>query len=459
MAKRAWLVGGAAATTAALVMVCAADLGGLGQHNTKLTASDGALNDYFGWQVAFSNLVAVIGAPFDDDLGDNSGAAYTFRWDGDSWNEEHKFLASDGEAEDRFGSDVAVSGDAALIGAAGHIFATGPGSAYVFRYNGTAWSQEQQLVPSDGQIQDFFGNAVSLNGNVALIGAIYSDDNGPSSGAAYVFRYDGTTWIEEQKLLASDGELVDLFGASVAVSRDVAVVGAIWDDDNGDRSGSAYVFRYDGATWTQEAKLLASDGDVDDHFGSRVAVDGNRVLVGVLSDDDFGESSGSAYVFRNEDQTWIQEQKLLPSDPQDLDRFGSSVWVNGQMIVVGASGNDPGGAAYVFRLEGSWFEDEKLVAPDAGFNDHLGSSVAAVPGAVLIGAPRDNIVLDDEGSAYVFGIPCPADCADNDGVVGISDFLELLSQWTLVGSSCDLDGSGVGINAFLDLLSNWGPCP
>ena len=119
------------------------------------------------------------------------------------------------------------------------------------------------------------------------------------------------------------------------------------------------------------------------------------------------------------------------------------------MIVIGAIHHDPlGGAAYVFRLDGSWFEAEKLAVAGAGNFGDLGSSVAGVPGAVLIGAPGDS---SDRGSAYVFGIPCPADCGDNDGVVGINDFLELLTQWTLIGSSCDLDGSGVGINAFLDL--------
>ena len=134
------------------------------------------------------------------------------------------------------------------------------GSAYVFRYDGSDWVEEAKLTASDGAADDYFGGSVAISGDTAVVGAVCDDDNGRNSGSAYVFRYDGSDWAEEAKLTASDGAAYDYFGCSVAVSGDTAVVGASDDDDNGLDSGSAYVFRYDGSDWTEEAKLTASDG-------------------------------------------------------------------------------------------------------------------------------------------------------------------------------------------------------
>jgi hypothetical protein len=158
-------------------------------------------------------------------------------------------------------------------------------------------NEEAKLLSSDGEAYTNFGNSVAIDGNLALIGAYRDNGNGSNSGSAYLYRFDGSSWQEEAKLLASDGASNDSFGFSVAVSGNLALIGAVYDDDNGSNSGSAYIFRFDGKVWQEEAKLLASDGASEDNFGRSVSIDGNLALVGAYWDDDNGSNSGSAYIF------------------------------------------------------------------------------------------------------------------------------------------------------------------
>ncbi len=181
---------------------------------------------------------------------------------------------------------------------------------------GTTWAQcitqeTAKLLASDGAVEDFLGVSVAISGDVAIVGAYGDDDHGTYSGSAYVYRFDGINWVEEQKLLASDGAAGDWFGFSVAISGDAAIVGAMLDEDNGNASGSAYLYRFDGMTWAQEQKLLASDGAAGDRFGWSVAISGDVSIVGAYGDDDNGFFSGSAYVYRFDGVTWVEEQKLL----------------------------------------------------------------------------------------------------------------------------------------------------
>ena len=195
-----------------------------------------------------------------------------------------KLFASDGEADDQYGESVAVAGDTAVVGARRNGFSKG--AAYVLRFDGTSWVEEAKLTASDAAFGDQFGVAVSVAGDTAVVGA-------RNSVAAYMFRYNGTTWVEEAKLTAPSAG----FGSALAVAGDTAVVGAYGDNDNGSLSGSAYVFRYNGTTWVEEAKLTASDGVSGDFFGWSVAVAGDTIVVGASPE---GSSShfGAAYVFR-----------------------------------------------------------------------------------------------------------------------------------------------------------------
>jgi len=183
------------------------------------------------------------------------------------------------------------------------------------------WIEETSLLASDGAALDYFGYPVSVDGDVAIVGAFGDDDNGTDSGSAYVYRFNGTDWIEEAKLLASDGQDGDRFGFSAVIDGDAAIIGAYRDDDKGMDSGSAYVYLYNGTNWVEETKLLASDGANDDWFGVSVCIDGDTAIVGACRDDDNGIHSGSAYVYHYNGMNWV-ETKLLASDGSSFDWFG-----------------------------------------------------------------------------------------------------------------------------------------
>ena len=379
--------------------------------NAKLTASDAAASDYFGFSVSISGDTALVGAHGDDDNGSDSGTTYVIRYNGSNWVEEAKLTASDGAASDSFGISVSISSDTVLVGAmADDDNGSNSGSAYVFRYNGSNWVEEAKLTASDGAASDFFGLSVSISSNIVLVGAYGDDDNGSVSGSAYVFRYNGSNWVEEPKLTASDGAASDHFGFSVSISGDTALVGAYEDDDSGPVSGSAYVFRYNGSNWAEEMKLTASDGAASDFFGRSVSISGDTALVGSLADDDNGSSSGSAYVFRYNGSNWVEEAKLTASDGVAGDYFGRSVAIFGDIVLVGADEDDDNGSqsgsAYVFRYNGTnWVEEAKLTASDGAALDYFGRSVSTSSGTALVGSLLDDDNGSESGSAYVFGEP------------------------------------------------------
>jgi len=325
------------------------------QDDQKFLASDGAADDWFGYSVSVFGGTAIVGAYKDDDLGSQSGSAYVSRYNGSTWVEEAKLVASDGGIGDSFGKSVSISGDTALVGAYGDDDkGTDSGSAYVFRYNNSPCFRSVDVRARRTSDRRFFGFSVSISGDTALVGAIENDTI--NSGSAYVFRYDGGSWVEEQKLVASDGAASDYFGESVSISGDIALVGANGDDDEGLDSGSAYVYRYNGSTdeWEEEDKLVPGDGAANDFFGGSVSISGDTALVGAKWDDDNGSLSGSAYVFRYNGSTWVEESKLVPSDGASLDYFGRSVSISGDTVLVGAYRDEDNGAysgsAYMFDL-------------------------------------------------------------------------------------------------------------
>ncbi|MDM8522467.1 SBBP repeat-containing protein [Desulfococcaceae bacterium HSG8] len=422
---------------------------------SKLTADDGAAYDNFGNSVSVSGDFAIVGAEGDDDRGSNSGSAYVFHYDGESWTEQAKLNASDGAAGDRFGYAVSMSGGSAIVGAyADDDKGSSSGSAYVFHYDGESWTEQAKLNASDGAADDYFGISVSVSGDFAFVGAVGDDDRGSTSGSAYVFHYDGESWTEQAKLTASDGAADDSFGISVFMSDDFAVVGADRDDDRGSGSGSAYVFHYDGEAWTKQAKLTASDGAAYDSFGVSVSVSDDSVIVGAYRDDDRGSSSGSAYVFHYDGESWIEQAKLTASDGAPGDRFGHAVSVSGGSAFVGTRWNDDSesdsGSAYVFHYNGeSWTEQGKLTAPDGAADDYFGYAVSMSGNYAIAGAYGDD---GGSGSAYIYGIGCFAD-SDEDGVPDAQDNCPDISNADQedtdgdnLGDVCDEDDDNDGVN-------------
>lgn len=321
----------------------------------ELNASDAALSDSFGNSISISGDVALIGAYKDDDPSD-SGSAYVFRFNGASWIEQPKLTASDAASGDSFGAAVSVSGDLAVIGARrDDDGGTDTGSAYVFRYVGSTWVQQAKLTASDKADYDKFGGAVAVSGDLIVIGCWENDDAGANSGSAYIFEKPVSGWAnmtETAKLTASDAAQGDRFGFGVSVSGDWVMIGATMDDD----TGSVYAFKKPPGGWvnmTETDKFSASDGAANDAFGGSVSVSGTQVVVGAIADDDRGSDSGSAYVFAYNGSTWVQQAKLVACDGAYHGFFGGTVAMSGDLALVGAWGHTDAGAdsgsAYLFE--------------------------------------------------------------------------------------------------------------
>ncbi|MCH8991952.1 MAG: FG-GAP repeat protein [Acidobacteria bacterium] len=471
---------------------------------SKLLPNDGAAGDRFGISVAISETTAIVGARANDDNGADSGSAYLFDMS-DPANpvQLFKLLPEDGAADDLFGGSVAISETTVIVGA---LFdddnGVDSGSAYVF--DTTTGTQIAKLLPDDGAAGDTFAFKVAVDGDTVVVGSSANDDNGADSGSAYVFVRDGNgVWTQQAKLLPDDGQAGDFFGTRVSVSGDTAVVGAIFDDDNGTDSGSAYIFVRDrNGDWSQQAKLLPDDGQAGDNFGGAVSISGETVVIGARFDDDNGIDSGSTYVFLGDGNgVWSQQFKLLPDDGAGDDQFGFSVAISGTTAFVGAWSNDhngtDSGSAYMFdTATGQQFT--KLLASDGAAHDRFGLSVAISDATAIVGAFLDDDNGIDSGSVYIFerssdcngngvpdecdiadgastdcnanGIPdecepppCPADL-DGSCDVGVKDLLFLLGAWGPCPKKgdcpADFDGNDdVGVKDLLSLLGAWGPCP
>jgi hypothetical protein len=416
----------------------------------KLTASDGELYDGFG-SVSISGSTMVIGQRGDDDKGSSSGAAYVFtRGSTFNWTQIAKLTASDGASNDYFGHSVSIDGDTIVIGAPYEdVYGSNSGAAYVYTRNTagsltSGWTQRAKLTPNDGALGDIFGQSVSIDGDTIVIGAWYDDVYGSNSGSAYVYtrNTDGSFgWTQRAKLTASDGAANDKFGESVSIDGDTIVIGARFKAGpfvapatygNG-QQGSAYVFTRNTAGsltsgWTQRAKLLADDGDVGDQFGIRVSIDSDTIAIGAWGQRPAGASGygyGSAYIFtRNTAGSltsgWTQRAQLTAGDGAAEDRFGGNLSIDGDTVVVGAHNDDDNGtnsgSAYMFTrdtpgsLTSGWTQIAKLTASDGAAGDQfgndpdvLGSGVAVDGDTIVIGVGSDDDPTNS-GSAYVFNI-------------------------------------------------------
>ena len=356
---------------------------------SELTASDGAASSYFGNSVSLSGNRAVVGAY---NYANGKGVAYVYDWDGANWTQSAKLTASDGVAGDGFGCSVSLDGNRAVVGAYGKT--NDQGAAYVYEGNGTNWAQTAKLTASDGAAYDFFGYSVSLNGNRVAVGAYR-----PSSqkGAAYVYDRSGTNWAQTARLNASDGVPNDYFGYSVSLEGNRIVVGACLAAA---QKGAAYVYDWGGTNWVQSAELTASDGAPSSYFGDAVSLNGNRVVVGAYYGANY---QGAAYVYDFNAPNWKQSAELIAADGSTYDYFGSSVSVSGNRVVVGAYGkaNDQG-AAYVYEGNGTnWVRSAALTASDGAAYDYLGCSVSLNGDRTVVGAYGK---ASYQGAAYVYDL-------------------------------------------------------
>jgi hypothetical protein len=461
-----------------------------------LKAPNAEAGDGFGG-VSIDRDTILVGATGDDSLqttitngtlvqvtdqasGNNSGAAYVFRRTGSTWVNEAYLKAPNAELGDNFGRSVGISGNTIVVGAdqedsnqttitngntaSTDNSATNSGAAYVFRRTGNTWVNEAYLKAPNAELSDSFGRSVAISGDTILVGALAEDSNQTTitnglaligvngllnSGAAYVFRRTGTTWVNEAYLKAPNSGINDNFGFPVAIDGDTILVTARLEDSNqttitngttassdnsANDSGAVYVFRRTGNTWTNEAYLKAPNADASDQFGQSISISGNTIVAGAASEDSLqttitngtlfqasdqvsNSNSGAAYVFKRKGTTWVNEAYLKAPNAEGVnpngDNFGGSVSIHKNTIVVGASAEDSlqttitngtlvqasdvgatnSGAAYVFkRTRNTWVNEAYLKAPntEAGDNSSGQFAVSIWGDTIVVGANQED---------------------------------------------------------------------
>jgi len=340
---------------------------------------------------------------------DTSASSFTLSF-GPDWTNttETKVVSSDVAELDNFGYDVSVSGDYAIVGAmyADPNDLNAAGAAYIFTRSGGTWTQQAKLTASDLSANSNFGWSVDIDGDTAIVGAYTETNDIQFEGSAYIFTRSGTTWTQQAKLIASDRQVNDYAGFDVSISGDTAVVGAINEDTGFNDAGAVYVFTRSGTTWTQQAKLQASTREANQRFGEKVEIDGDTIIVGAREDTP-AQDAGAVYIFTRSGTTWTQQAKLVASDPAQYDVFGMAVDIDGDTAVVGAFSSDSGGvnagAVYVFTRSGTtWTQQARLQSSPVEAGARFGQSVAIENGTIVVGADRDSTVGLNRGSIFIF---------------------------------------------------------
>lgn len=375
-----------------------------------------------GQSVSMSGEYAIIGANLDDRLGENAGAAHMLLRTDSGWIVDSEIRASDAAANDNFGYSVSISGDRAIVGAyldTNQTFRSG--SAYIFRREGAAWVQEAKLLAPVQALQHYFGSAVAISKDVAIVGARFDGEHGPAAGAAFVYRRAGTQWPLEAKLVPVNPASNDQFGISVAIENDRALIGAVGRDTAGGESGSAFVFRFEGGQWTQQAELVAVDAVPNQILGYAVALMDDLALVGSQYADAGANNAGAAYLFRETDEVWAHEWKFVPNQPVAEDQFGASVALAPELVYIGGPYNDEAatnrGAAWLFVKSGAaWTQVQKVTpvqqslcgGPTSGF----GSAVALDLNHMITGASLS-------GEAFIHDVARPGAFVRSPESVGV----------------------------------------
>jgi len=387
---------------AALLALCVCAQSATISETSKLlpNAGEGAASDRMGHAVAVSGNTAVVGAPLaNEGAFSDAGSAYVYVRDGSAWTEQAQLVPPTPSNGLVYGIAVAISGDTIAIGATqdDEVSSTNSGAVYVYTRSGISWSLQQRLIASDASAGASFGRSITLDGNTLAVGAQLANGG---TGAAYVFTRSGSTWSEQQKLVGSDSAANDFFGDSIGLSGDRLVVGAPRADLPGKAdAGAAYAFlraSSGAAPWSQQAKLLPSTSTADDNFGISVALSSDTIIVGQpFLGTGVGSNKGAASIYVESAGTWSLQTTLTAADGLADDNFGRAVAISADLALVAANFADAGttvnaGSAYLFKRSGSsWSQLDRLQASDKALNDLSGSAAALSIGNSLLGAPFD----------------------------------------------------------------------
>jgi hypothetical protein len=429
------------------------------QQEAYVKPSNMDANDRFGYATAIEGDLMVVGAmgersnqntisndgsaSSDNSLAVYSGAAYVFRRNGGTWTQEAYLKPSNMGSGDMFGCAVAISNGVVAIAArteqsnqttishantaSADNSLTHAGAVYIFEKTGSNWEQTAYIKASNADNYHQFGYAIALSGDTLVVGAhtessnqttitngqtSSSDDSKTSSGAVYVYRRASNIWSQEAYIKSANADEQDVFGYTVAISGDTIVVGAYGEDSNQNtithgttasadnslsNSGAVYVYRRNGAIWSQEAFIKAANADAEDFFGYHVSISGDTILVGLgdedsnqttitngptASSDNSASGAGAAYVYRRTAGIWSQEAYLKAPNAESNDGFGYTIALQGDVAVVSCAYEDSSqttvtngstassdnsvidtGAVFIFRRNGTTWSQEAYLKP------------------------------------------------------------------------------------------------
>ncbi len=373
---------------------------------TSLVASDASAGDQFGFSVAMSGDYAIVGAQNGDSGMTDTGAAYIYRRiDPDTWDEGVKIVADDADTFDRFGWSVAINGDVAIVGARfDDEGGDQAGAAYIFQRTGPGniWDTGTKIMAQDAEKNDDFGISVAISSDFAVVG---STGNNNSSGAIYIYKKNtNNTWSFHAKIPSHDAGSSDLFGISVAISGDYIIVGATLTE-------AAYIYLWTGSTWDFMKRITAPIVTQGDFFGISVAIDGEYALAGAWA---ASEGDGAAYIFKRSGSDWDSGVKIVASDAAVNANFGKSVSIKGDYAIVGADTYDAeagltnAGAVYIFQRIGpgnTWDTGTRTLAVDFEKDAFFGNAVTISNDHAIVGSLLNRAGGSSTGSAYILDIP------------------------------------------------------
>jgi hypothetical protein len=376
-----------------------------GSHQAKVVHSSASNGHRFGQSAAIHGNYAVVGTP-----GTSQGEAYVFFRTGSSWAQQAKLVDPSPTTGDDFGIEVAIQGSTiAITSLSDDDGANNSGAIHIFNRSGTSWSHVQKIKQSPATADSKFGEHIHMSGDYLIASCMRLNNPTDKEGAAFIFYYNGSSWSQQAKVEASDKQVDDQFGKSVGMDTDNVIVGAMEEDTGGSNAGSAYIFTRSGTSWTQQAKIQATGTNANDRFGYKAAISGDYAVVSAPGRN---SGDGEAIVFKRTGSSWSQHQVLVPSNLVSGDLFAQSVDIQGTTIAVGAQNADFGGVSeagsvWIWELSGgSWVETKQLGASTPGTQDFFGAedsvSLDSSSDQIIVGSYKDDDAGSASGSAHIF---------------------------------------------------------
>lgn len=376
---------------------------------TRLTPSDSEKDDEFGHGLASTAQTLLVGAPGDSSRGQKSGSVLVFQKALGEWKQTAILSPQTLELYDRFGTAVAVEDSIAVIGAhSSDAIDDRAGAAYVFESNGATWQERQMLLPLDGLEQDYFGSAVDIYGDRIIIGApgFFIPGIGISNpGQGYIFAKIGDQWEQAASLIPSDSSCCQLFAYDVQINGNFAFFSAPTEGPTNDYDGAVYVFRLDGSEWVEYQKILPPAGDTAGRFGLSIALRGDQLLIGAPSISGAFAEEGKAYLYRWDGSAWVLDQELFAPSPADQNWFGRQVdFVDGKIAIAAnvPTGQDTDfGVTHLFLQDGSaWSAKAEYPFPEPLDDETQIRDLAFAGTHLFTGMPFRDEEYADSGAVF-----------------------------------------------------------